>query len=277
MSARARTTRAAVERLLEKGLLPQEETHSLVIHFLGVDEHELTGPGGRISSSAELSETYNDLLEFAAQRGYTDLHLTFVGPNLSPSLHRHEESFKFGAQSLNVHVLADTRCYHEFAQHAYPRSTMLSPTRPLPSLCVLFNAGLWGYDSWTPTLLEFMSAGSPLLGVPLVVTSYTLEESEDDYDVMDAIARAQDRHSPDGSKTTLEWAWDCEENPNKGCAVERSTQPAGREYVDSGYWQACAATVTRTFELDTAAGGGVGGSVSLPPAPRLFGQCSEVH
>jgi len=44
------------------------------------------------------------------------------------------------------------------------------------------NAGLWGYDSWHPTLhaLPRYTANTTLL----FLTSYTFEESEDDYDTV---------------------------------------------------------------------------------------------
>jgi len=94
----------------------------------------------------------------------------------------------------------------------------------------------------------------------MVVTSYTLEESEDDYDTIESLYSSlvsSVADPPVDTSVSLEWVWDCEENPHKGAAVERSTQPDNRVYVDSGFWFSCMAfAITSSFELDSSFGGG---------------------
>ena len=87
----------------------------------------------------------------------------------------------------------------------------------------MFNAGLWGYDSWKPTL----SALASLHSVSILVTSYTLEEAEDDSDVI-----------VESLGDSIRWNWQEETNPDKANAViSRATAEIGRAYSDNGAYQ----------------------------------------
>ena len=49
--------------------------------------------------------------------------------------------------------------------------------------CILLYIyiGLWGYDSWIPTL-QYIT--NNYINIPIIITSYTFEESEDDYETI---------------------------------------------------------------------------------------------
>lgn len=221
-SGRVETTLGALHRLGMMG-----SGTELCLHFLGVDEVEMTA--ARMAAGSLCSE-YGPLLEALVQRGCETVLLGFIGPNLEPALHGHSASFVF-RDALQVRVLADTRYYHEFL--CDPASS--APMRP--SLCILFNAGLWGYDSWQPSLRLFLDG--PLAGTPLCVTSFTLEEAEDDYDcIAEAAARVG---GGGGGGLRVEWMWDCELNPSRGTVRLEREGAAGRAYFDSHYWQSCRA------------------------------------
>ena len=59
----------------------------------------------------------------------------------------------------------------------------------LPVCVIALNAGIWGYESWNASVELFFdhwqkSRNDSVARCYFVITSYTLEESEDDYDRM---------------------------------------------------------------------------------------------
>mmetsp|Transcript_28479 Transcript_28479/g.64796 ORF Transcript_28479/g.64796 Transcript_28479/m.64796 type:complete len:513 (-) Transcript_28479:167-1705(-) len=91
-------------------------------------------------------------------------------------------------------------------------------------LFIAFNAGIWGYDSWRPTIAHMCQPGRRTL---FVITAYTIEESEDDAEVIAEVAQARGRQ-----------LWPPERCPFSS-KVERPTSsaPAGRAYYQNGAWQ----------------------------------------
>ena len=71
------------------------------------------------------------------------------------------------------------KLYHEFLQE------QTSLTDSSIDLIISFNAGIWGYDSWKPTLQYLRVAHETTKKkIPLVVTAYTLWEAQEDYKVL---------------------------------------------------------------------------------------------
>ena len=137
-----------------------------------------------------------------------------------------------------------------------------------PDLCVAFNAGIWGYDSWVPTLEAMLSCRFFNSPIPLVVTAYTVQECEDDAEViMDVIASFSAKGvGGDGAtatgvtttETTKRLLWGPELNPYGSRKIrETITAPSGRVYKENGAWQAW------TFGVMTAVGG-EGREVHMP-------------
>ena len=52
---------------------------------------------------------------------------------------------------------------------------------PPADLCIAFHAGVWGYDSWIPTI----EAACLERNTPFVITSYTQNESEGDEEAIE--------------------------------------------------------------------------------------------
>jgi hypothetical protein len=77
----------------------------------------------------------------------------------------------------------------------------------IPDLAIAFNAGIWGYNEWVTTiryLIEHQSSS-----IPFVVTAYTFEEAEDDYDTIAEIVK----QCPPVDHKQIQCVWDVEYNP----------------------------------------------------------------
>lgn len=93
----------------------------------------------------------------------------------------------------------------------------------VPTLVVAFNAGLWGYPDWKPTLQLLANQSRRVL---FVVTSYTLHEAEDDEDVLEQFAAQQ--------------LWPPQENPCRSRVKRPTVDNKGRDYYENYAWQAWA-------------------------------------
>ena len=130
-------------------------------------------------------------------------------------------------------VSCETSLYHEYL------SSLTSSSSSWPALSVAFNAGIWGYDSWQPTL-HYLAAGGAAKGgvgraLHFVVTSYTSEEGKDDQESIEAIVKEWGK---DGRKTRAACIWGSEDNEFGSRAV-RETKGAveGRIYRENAAWQ----------------------------------------
>lgn len=125
-----------------------------------------------------------------------------------------------------------------------------------PDVLFLFNAGLWGYDDWIPTLKHLL-VGTTATRPPtwsrlaaVVITSYCAEEAEDDMDTVERLlSNVGDKGGSHGSADldeqdldttgTVEWLWRPEVNPHRSL-VERKSACAdeGRKLFENHSWQA---------------------------------------
>ena len=107
-----------------------------------------------------------------------------------------------------------------------------------PDFVIAFNAGIWGYNEWIPTLKQMALFEDRF---PFVITGYTVEEVEDDFDVLEGVMDGlQDNDRSDFMSTTSSRClWSPEVNPF-GSRKERktATSPHGRKYYENGGWQA---------------------------------------
>jgi hypothetical protein len=169
--------------------------------------------GVELSSLCEFSTRYALLFEYFARRRTKKLILGLIGPSL-PVSSAASNHFQFSVEGTDCCLFADCREYHDY---------MRSEDFVAPDMLALFNAGLWGYDSWKPTL----SALTSLHRVAVLVTSYTLEEAEDDNDVI-----------VESMGVSIRWNWGEEPNPDKSSAlIARTTAATGRAYSDNGAYQ----------------------------------------
>lgn len=117
---------------------------------------------------------------------------------------------------------------------------------------VLFNPGIWGYNDWIPTLHSFFDLSERKLDTAYLFTSYTIEEAEDDYDLLaqffsssqeeklldsnrspkveesgqtsideskrslitsDEVSAQSSDFKSSNNTLTIQWLWECEVNP----------------------------------------------------------------
>jgi len=100
---------------------------------------------------------------------------------------------------------------------------------PVAHLSVCFQPGLWGYDSWEPTVRHVLEK----LGAPLLITSYSWEEADDDAGIL------EEWGLPEGSPA---WAWEAEPNPTASQTTVQRVVPyfsteKREELRDNCYWQ----------------------------------------
>ena len=87
-------------------------------------------------------------------------------------------------------------------------------------LAICFNAGIWGYPDWAPTVVKVVEE----LGMPLVVTSYNYMEADDDEDMVRSFGLGMGRWAP-------------RLNPYRSLAGTAS-QYAGEVLCENCYWMA---------------------------------------
>jgi hypothetical protein len=104
-----------------------------------------------------------------------------------------------------------------------------------PHLIVAFNAGIWGYDDWIPCLECILAMEGR---IPFVATAYTIQEAEDDFDVIHALVAKRVEPAVDAGNAAAT-VWSAEVNPFAS-QLPRPTATAlpGREYRDNAAWQA---------------------------------------
>jgi hypothetical protein len=208
----------------------------LVIHIVGADPMEC-------QSEERVRATFSPLAKWIDQNIYSPRHLSvcLVGPNVPSKIKASDDT--------PIHLLppscdhrrlwtAEARCYQanyhiwlsEQDHHA-----------ACADLVVCFNAGIWGYDEWKPTLRYLVERNA---AIPFVITSYTLEEAEDDFDVMDDMVKECPNLNEGGENTSpLNARHICLWGPEVNAFAskqERETATAvqGRDYRENHAWQA---------------------------------------
>jgi hypothetical protein len=196
----------------------QQSEKTLRIHIVGCDHVEC-------ESLERLRILFGPVVRWIGAYAEAPAHmlLDLVGPNIP------QQAAAWSPLNLlptNINALkpclqsATLSChlglYHDWL------STCFNP----PDLVVAFNAGVWGYRDWETTLSSVIHRN---LSIPFVLTAYTIQEAEDDEDVIrkllppDAINRCE---------------WEPESNPfasNK--ARETHSAPTGRSYRENAAWQ----------------------------------------
>ena len=157
-------------------------------------------------------------------------------------------------------LLATATChsgvYHEFLEETCREGSDLDILggRTIPDLAVAFNAGIWGYREWADTIQHLarqqhyttsrlaIDGGDESCshrGLPMVVTAYTLDECQEDQEVISqSIASMGDARA--------EILWESERNPF-GSQVIRETKGSTQDYRENAYWQAWSLGGTTSF------------------------------
>lgn len=96
-------------------------------------------------------------------------------------------------------------------------------------LILFFSAGVWGYEEWRKTF-QFLNQRTE--AAPVIITAYTLEECQEDYEVIESAVSSTDSVSSSGRCL---WGPDL----NKfGSNAVRETTSSLQEYRENAAWQA---------------------------------------
>lgn len=225
------------------------------------------------STPQQTLEIFNNLFIDLVREKVRCVHLVFFGPNIASELNDSRHSCHAnvysgdndntdsntssciistgdhplpGACPLAVHLRYHAALYHDFSDYADEFLT--------PSIMFLFNAGLWGYDDWIPTLEHILVSPAerpkwPLLAA-MVVTSYCAEEAEDDMEVVERLLgrrgrglqyESDDENAAVPSESPIadvRWLWRPEVNPYRSLVERESAcSPAGRRLFENHSWQ----------------------------------------
>ena len=263
-----------------------DATRHLNLHFLGAEDFECEN----VKNCDDFEASYRPLLDFLDVRGVRSLQLSFIGPNLMGSKPSSNKML-FDVGKIAISVEFHTCLYHE--HYIIQRK---NNTFGRPDMVLMLNAGIWGYKSWLPTLdaFDMMSRDERSDDIPdcfnsqlqvtearsikeiinegslFVVTSYTVEEAEDDEDTIrehfnkECIPVDLNSHVPEISgkhsatsesmantssiaiRGEPEWLWEAEVSPFRSLEqVERLTKVPGREYYPNHAWQCFRFKATR--------------------------------
>ena len=214
---------------------------SFTIHCLGAESKEYTDFASMLSG-------YNLLFNSLHHLGVSDLKLVFIGPNLYPSGEDSPTSYRF-EDKLNIHFSICCNLYHNFVDQqlahehntVIPVSSLSSDSPPISLRCmelvdlvILFQAGLWGYDSWHPTLKMF----GVLPITQIVITSYSLLEGENDFDTLEEHCCYKEGEGESEGTRWCVWNFEDEKNPY-ACTepIPRTSAPDCNIYYDNCAWQ----------------------------------------
>lgn len=256
--SRAQTIIAALERTSEESSGENYPRNPLIIHILGADLNEGNSPTDTMELFGELFSwavrQWDDRM-CGNVKNLITIELLLCGPNLplhltgtTHELHwRIEEVVKQGQHlakmtgednaelepACRVILRYDSSLYHELSRvvfdgpcghHPLPAGPATTGIPSPPSLIICFNAGIWGYTDWIPTLNHALRA-SP--NVPLVITAYTELEAEEDEEAIESGVTAPKR-----------WLWGPEPNPYASLQVRRCHGIVpGSPNFENGAWQ----------------------------------------
>jgi len=215
----------------------------LVVHVVGSDAVECGSEESLRAALCPLARWISAACATPPPR----LIIKLIGPCVPPHAARRPPLPLLPPGGALVAVAVCVPCaYHDYLTAANAASAV-GQRADRPCLAVAFNAGMWGYDSWVPTVRAMAQSCVP---IPLIVTAYTEEEGEDDGDVLEDVAAGESVSGTGGG----ERLWGPEKNPfGSRVGRETATAPEGRAYRENGAWQA--------WVLGGGVAGGSGGEV----------------
>lgn len=215
--SRAATLAEAIDRLhlLDSG---KEE---LVIHIAGADHVEC-------SSNEQLVTLFGPLIRWLGAKSTSPQHVKIhlIGPNV-PKDASARPAVNLLSPATNRMISATATC-HEGTYHKWQQQDVTNDFVP-PDIAIAFNAGIWGYNEWLPTI-EALAESSFSRPIPFVSTAYTIQECQDDAEVIESVV------AKGGTGSCL---WKPEANPFGSRKIrETATAVPGREYRENAAWQA---------------------------------------
>ena len=229
--SRALTAVAAIERL---GITEEKSARAtsspsgtkveFCIHLLGCD---VIGEG---ATAKDTVRTFSPMFSELGKRFETniiEITLLLNGVNFNME----EKALSVSQRLKGIDKLTLVYCpglYHE---------SELAKSYP-PDILLAFNAGIWGYDDWLPTLRYILkSETSNLNRVPLVITSYNRLEAEDDEDVLLKLLKLNGT-GEEADKLAMDnhCVWGVEKNQHQDESSRRKSTHQGEFLTDNAYW-----------------------------------------
>jgi hypothetical protein len=233
--SRSATIADSLDRLF---LLKSQER--LVLHVIGADHVEC-------ESEEKVRSFFGPLVRWigAFDKSPAHIQILLIGPNvptdaatLPPIDLMPISKLKKTSRLVSAIATCHVAPYHEWLG----RKVDEGPDGAMdnPDLVIAFNAGIWGYEEWRPTLRALCE--SPLSAL-FVVTSYTILEGEDDAEVIEAVISECNTASCTSLASNMtrknQCIWPIDASPF-GSKQRRQTETAvaGREYRENAAWQA---------------------------------------
>jgi hypothetical protein len=237
--SRSATLAEALVRLRDQQLLPTTTTSTttstakstFVLHVVGVDHVEC-------ESVERIQATFRPIIRWMGAWKdcvYQDVQVRLIGRDLSGTtsapvnLLTPHTATKLTAATATCH----SGVYHEWLEQLVSSSTTTSDDDESPDLIIAFNAGIWGYQEWQPTL-QYLSDRTT--AAPFVITAYTLLECEEDLEVIQTATIGSTILGGERSSNARN-LWGPERNPF-GSKVIRETKARSNEYRENAAWQA---------------------------------------
>jgi len=207
-----------ITRTNEKNIIDCKK--SITLHIIGSDEQELP-----TLNEITLKIIYEKLiLKYNSILGCNEIILVFIGPNMNKEFDK--KSINFTLKKNNEDIIIQIFVYSTF-YHDHFNELTKELDIPKPDIITLFNAGIWGYDSWKPTLNVFQFLGN----VTILFTSYTVEEAEDDEDTIEKYYNDIGVDSKNWN-----WVWVAENNPNQSTTMLTRESIQSRKYYENFAW-----------------------------------------
>ena len=233
---------------------PQSST-ILVIHIIGADGVECSSEelvrksvgsfvrwiDAALTSGVLSYERVATTEATSAQLDRIDsLLIEFSGPNMPNVLVGKEINLLSDKVKSSNNGLISAKA--TFQQREYHEDST-GDNNTIADLVIAFNAGIWGYDSWKPTIASMISSASSdrsgIGEILFVITAYTVEECEDDAEVIAQVVKETALLKKNNTSILGRQIWGPEAN-QFASRMERKTAsaPPGRKYFENGTWQA---------------------------------------
>ena len=178
----------------------------------------------------QVQTTFAPLIRWIGAQENSPQHIDvrLVGPNVPTEAAKRPPVDLMPAKAFNRLVSATATCYESVYHKWIQQEEKESKDFCRPDVAIAFNSGIWGYDEWLPTMQALCESS---WSTPFVSTAYTIEECEDDADVIEKAMS-----SSTGSSSNI---WKAEANPFGSRKIRvTATAASGREYRENASWQA---------------------------------------
>lgn len=273
-SVRARLTTAnfsrsatLAEAVVRLSILSSFKGESLLIDIVGVDHVEC-------ESALTIRKTFLPFVRWLQDYFMTSqrdrkihVHFRLIGRELytaDEAIVDVLDSSSSPSSTLRATATCHSGVYHHFLEEIREASAKSKKHRDLnfwgakaiPNLAVAFNAGVWGYKEWADTFqylarqrhttttiqaAEVDDKNVACRGLPIVITAYTLDECEEDQEVISqSVTSIKDGTKKNANTSDLyraEILWESESNPY-GSQVIRETKCSPQKNRENAYWQA---------------------------------------